>query len=117
MHYEDQGHYEAAMNAQAQAEAEMAAQQAEAEAQAQQDQAKEIPKHHGTIVMGWDSTGALVFARTFDFDSNTQTERDQALAAFDFVSSACHNWVMGAVESVLHSNRFLKEEENRKQKE
>jgi len=68
-------------------------------------------KTHGTIVLGWDSGGRLVFAKTFDFGENNETEREQALEAFAYVSNNCHNRVIGSTESILDQAKFKNENE------
>jgi hypothetical protein len=70
------------------------------------EEIKTLQQTHGTIVLGWDSGGRLTFAKTFDFGENNETEREQALEAFAFVTQKCHTWEMGATESILDQSRL-----------
>lgn len=60
-------------------------------------------KGHGCIVIGWDAQGKTVFAKTFDFDENSEVEREQAMAAIEYVSNKanCDSYVAGEPSSIL----------------
>ncbi len=68
---------------------------------------KDVKPSHGTIVLGWNNKGEIVYARTFDFSTENKNEQKEALAAFDYVSSNCPNYVIGGTDIVLHQKEFV----------
>jgi hypothetical protein len=68
-------------------------------------------KTHGTIVLGWDYGGRCVFAKTFDFGPDNETEREQALEAFAHVTKTCKTWQIGETEALLEMSKFKIEAE------
>lgn len=60
---------------------------------------KEIifPASQDTIVYGKDSTGKIIYIRTFDYPN----EKDEAQKAFKWCLENCHTYSIGTVELLL----------------
>jgi len=64
-------------------------------------------KSHDTIVVGWDKSGKVTYARTFDYPN----EKDAAQEALKTIIDKGDTWIISATDLFLHTDRLAKEEQ------